>query len=79
MTCPAETVLMHRIELSDVSVDCALYLRLSTADFHDSYRFPVPDPSLSAMEILIDVLAAGPAWIERMMWLRNKAVRMVGL
>ncbi|WP_395452422.1 DUF2867 domain-containing protein (plasmid) [Azospirillum melinis] len=70
---------MHRIELSDVPADCALYQHLPTADFHDSYRFPVPDPGLSALELLIQVLAASPPWIERMMWLRNKAVRLLGL
>ncbi|KAA0595809.1 hypothetical protein J2848_002988 [Azospirillum lipoferum] len=70
---------MHRIELSEVPAGCALYPRLPTADFHDCYRFPVPDPGLSALELLIDVLAASPAWIEGMMWLRNKAVRLIGL
>lgn len=70
---------MHRVQLSDVPVDCALYPRLSTADFHDSYRFPLSDPKLSALEILIAVMAGGPAWIERMMWLRNRAARMLGL
>ncbi|CAO3363230.1 DUF2867 domain-containing protein [Azospirillum palustre] len=70
---------MHRIELSDVPADCALYRQLPAADFHDSYRFPVPDPGLSALELLIQVLAASPPWIERMMWLRNKAVRLLGL
>ncbi|CAO3362124.1 DUF2867 domain-containing protein [Azospirillum melinis] len=70
---------MHRIELSDVPADCALYRQLPAADFHDCYRFPVPDPGLSALELLIQVLAASPPWIERMMWLRNKAVRLLGL
>ncbi|WP_042702357.1 DUF2867 domain-containing protein [Azospirillum sp. B506] len=70
---------MHRIELAEVPADCALYPRLSTADFHDCYRFPVPDPRLSALELLIGVLAASPAWIEWMMWLRNKSVRLIGL
>ncbi|WP_376965672.1 DUF2867 domain-containing protein [Azospirillum sp. A26] len=70
---------MYRIELSDVPADCALYRQLPAADFHDSYRFPVPDPGLSALELLIQVLAASPPWIERMMWLRNKAVRLLGL
>ncbi|MBY6264998.1 DUF2867 domain-containing protein [Azospirillum sp. 412522] len=63
----------------DVPADGALYPRLSTADFHDCYRFPLSDSGLSALELLIAVLAASPAWIEGMMWLRNKAVRMIGL
>ncbi len=57
----------------------AVRRHLEGADFHDAYRFPLHDPNLSALEIVVAIMARTPAWIDRLMWLRNRLVQLVGL
>lgn len=70
---------MHQVELSEVPMHSALRPLLDGADFHDTYRFPLSDPNLPALGIFLAAMAESPAWIDGLMWIRNKMVRMVGL
>ena len=70
---------MHQVELSDVPMHSALRPLLEGADFCDSYRFPLSDPHMPALGIILAVMGESPAWIDGLMWIRNKTVRMVGL
>ncbi|PWC54887.1 DUF2867 domain-containing protein [Azospirillum sp. TSO22-1] len=70
---------MPRVEPSEIPAHAAIRRHLAGADFHDAYRFPVSDPGLSALDIFRCTMNRPPAWIDRLMWLRNKLVRLAGL
>lgn len=70
---------MLRVGLSSVPEHSALRPLIEGASFHDAYRFPISNPDSTALEIFLGSLARSPAWIETLMWLRNKTVRMAGL
>ena len=67
------------IAASRVPTASLLFAALDRADFHDAYSAPLADPSLSPAEIALRVLGASPAWVERLMALRNWTVRRIGL
>ncbi|MCV2353744.1 DUF2867 domain-containing protein [Paucibacter sp. B2R-40] len=52
---------------------------LPGADFADSYRFASTQPEATALAQFLDLSARTPAWMNRLMALRNQAVRWVGL
>ena len=62
-----------------VPVDCQLAPLLHNADFHGAYRLPDPLPQASALESWLALSARTPAWMNGLMALRNRAVRLVGL
>ncbi|WP_374579909.1 DUF2867 domain-containing protein [Pseudoduganella sp.] len=54
-------------------------LRLPGAYFHDCYQVAVPDDGASALEHYLRVVRQTPAWVNRLMALRNWMVGFVGL
>lgn len=53
--------------------------RLGGAHFHDCYAVPFRHDGLSALEVYLDAVSRTPAWVNRLMALRNRAVVLVGL
>lgn len=52
---------------------------LRGADFHDCYETAIAPTPLSALELYLKVVAGTPRWVNAMMTLRNRIVRLVGL
>ena len=68
-----------RAMLSDVPPESAINAQLSGAYFHDSYVITVPDTTDIALSYFLTALANTPPWVNSLMALRNKIVRLVGL
>lgn len=47
--------------------------------FHDCYLMPLAHGDRSALEIFLATVARSPRWVETMMGLRNRVVRLFGL
>ncbi len=62
-----------------VPSDSALHPTLAAADFHDAYAAPLSDASLTPVEIFLRAIKATPAWVSRLMAIRNSLVRRLGL
>lgn len=56
-----------------------IHQRLKGAYFYDCYAQEIPANSGSALELYLRVVATTPAWINALMALRNRVVRLVGL
>ena len=52
---------------------------LPGADFADCYQFADPQPQASALATYLALVARTPGWMNMLMALRNRAVRLVGL
>jgi Protein of unknown function (DUF2867) len=52
---------------------------LNGADFADAYEVSIKRPTMTALEIYLSAVAMTPAWIERLMTLRNRIVVVFGL
>ena len=68
-----------RAILSGVPPGSAINARLPHAYFHDSYVVSVPDTTGTALSYFLTALANTPSWINSLMTIRNKLVRLVGL
>lgn len=77
--CGLVPVVKPRALLSDVPPGSAINARLHDAYFHDCYVISVPDPTRPALGYFLTALATTPAWVNSLMALRNKIVRLVGL
>jgi hypothetical protein len=64
---------------ADVPAGSAINARLPGAYFHDSYVISAPDATPTALGYLLTALANTPPWVNSLMGLRNKIVRLVGL
>lgn len=56
-----------------------IHRRLKDAYFYDSYAQEIPNNTESALALYLKVVATTPAWINALMALRNRVVRLVGL
>lgn len=54
-------------------------LRLPGAYYYDCYQVAVPDDGASALELYLHVVRQTPAWVNRLMAMRNWMVSLVGL
>ena len=52
---------------------------LAGASFHDCYGVEVAGPERSALGHFLQSMALTPAWVDHLMRLRNRVVRLVGL
>jgi len=68
-----------RAILSDVPAGSAINARLPGAYFYDCYTMSVPDTAPIALSYFLTAVANTPRWVNRLMALRNKIVRFVGL
>lgn len=57
----------------------AINARLPGAYFHDCYLISVPDQTQTALSYFLTALTHTPPWVDSLMALRNKMVRLVGL
>lgn len=58
---------------------CPLAATQHNADFADAYQVLVPASALTATEIYRAITRRTPAWVEKLMWLRNRMVQPFGL
>jgi hypothetical protein len=52
---------------------------LHGAYFADAYEVSIKRPAMTALEIYLSAVAMTPAWIERLMMIRNRVVSVFGL
>ena len=57
----------------------AINASLPGASFYDCHSIAVTGPRHTALEYFLMTLNLTPRWVEKLMWLRNKAVQLVGL
>ncbi|MDF3835790.1 DUF2867 domain-containing protein [Cupriavidus basilensis] len=67
------------VTVIDVPASSLLAPSLASADFFDAYRVAVPDARQSALEIYLGIVSRTPAWVTRLMSLRNRVVVLFGL
>lgn len=53
--------------------------RLAEATFHDAFEADLDDADLTPVEIALRFLRATPDWVEALLHIRNRAVRLFGL
>jgi hypothetical protein len=70
---------MYSVTMVDVPEESALRPSLAEAYFFDAYRMHLSDASLTPAGIFLRALKATPAWVARLMALRNFMVRQIGL
>jgi hypothetical protein len=64
---------------STVPIASAINTRLPGAYYFDCYTIAVPDTSLTALGQFLAAVAKTPWWVNHLMALRNRVVRLVGL
>jgi hypothetical protein len=62
-----------------VPSESVIHRRLKGAYYYDCYSQEVPPGSGTALELYLKVVATTPAWINALMALRNRVVRLAGL
>ena len=70
---------MTRVTATSVPDDSVLQSRLAEADFYDAYEAPLAAASLSPTEIFLRASRATPHWVDQLMAIRNRIVRLFGL
>jgi hypothetical protein len=68
-----------RAKLSVVPPGSAINTRLAESYYYDSYAISVSNTPLTALGCFLASVANTPAWVNLLMALRNKIVRLVGL
>ncbi|WBS04191.1 DUF2867 domain-containing protein [Pseudoduganella sp. SL102] len=56
-----------------------LHRTIPGAHFHDSYRMALASDPRSALQLYLDTVVRTPAWVDRLMALRNAVVSRIGL
>lgn len=69
----------NRIAPCDPPQEAAIFPRIRGSHFHDCYRVPLKDGSLSPLDCFLEMARHTPPWVDAMMALRNRAVALVGL
>ena len=64
---------------SSVPATSAINASLPGASFYDCYSIDVTGERHTALQYFLMTIKQSPLWVERLMWLRNKAVQLVGL
>jgi Protein of unknown function (DUF2867) len=62
-----------------VSSNSDIAKHLHGAYFADAYEVSIKRPAMTALEIYLSAVAMTPAWIERLMMIRNRVVSVFGL
>ena len=70
-----------KVVATTVPADSALQSWLADADFYDAYEAPLPLGVVTASptEVFLHSSRATPPWINRLMRIRNRVVRLFGL
>jgi hypothetical protein len=64
---------------TEIPAESMLRASIGTADFYDAYSAPLRDAALPPAEIFLRTMRATPDWVSRLMRLRNRIVRRIGL
>ncbi|OEZ57182.1 DUF2867 domain-containing protein [Duganella sp. HH105] len=67
------------ISVIDIPPHSEISRHLGGSHFHDCYETAIKPTSRSALDLYLQVVAGTPAWINRLMALRNRVVSLVGL
>ncbi len=72
---------MTKVIATTVPADSALQPSLAESDFYDAYEAPLPleAATLSPTEIFLHASRTTPRWIDTLMRIRNRVVRLFGL
>jgi hypothetical protein len=70
---------MTKVTETTVPDDSALQPWLAGADFYDAYEAPLTTATLSPTEIFLRASRTTPRWVEELMAIRNRMVRLFGL
>jgi hypothetical protein len=70
---------MPSIAATDVAGGSEISRRLGGAHFHDCYAVAIAPTAQTALELYLGAVAQTPAWVNRLMALRNRVVRLFGL
>src|SRR5512137_751524 len=68
-----------RARSSPVPASSAINASLPGASFYDCYSIDVSGERRTALEYFLATIARTPLWVERLMLIRNKMVRLFGL
>lgn len=69
----------NTISAIDVPPHSEIFRHLDGADFYDCDEKAIKPTSQSALQLYLQVVAGTPSWINTLMALRNRVVRLVGL
>ena len=70
---------MAKVIETSVPDDSVLQSWLPKADFYDAWEAPLNTEALSATEIFLRASRATPHWVDHLMAIRNRIVRLFGL
>jgi Protein of unknown function (DUF2867) len=70
---------LTRVTATTVPNDSALQPSLADADFYDAYEAPLSTAKLSPTEIFLRASRSTPKWVDDLMAIRNRIVRLFGL
>ena len=70
---------MTRVTATTVPDTSVLKSSLADADFYDAYEAPLNTATLSPTEIFLRASRGTPRWVEELMAIRNRMVRLFGL
>ena len=68
-----------RVTVAAIPAHSEIARRLAKADFSDCYVVDIAATPKSALALYLEVARKTPAWVNRLMALRNRIVRLVGL
>lgn len=69
----------QQISASEIPAGSEITRYVPGAHLHDCYDLPVESAAPSALQTYLGVVARTPAWVNRLMLIRNRAVALVGL
>ena len=70
---------MNKVTATSVPDDSVLQSWLANADFYDAYEAPLTANGLSPTEVFLRASRATPKWVDDLMAIRNRIVRLFGL
>ncbi|MGO8908513.1 MAG: DUF2867 domain-containing protein [Bradyrhizobium sp.] len=70
---------MTKVSDTTIPTDSALHPTLADADFYDAYEAPLSTAMLSPTEIFLRASRGTPRWVDDLMAIRNRIVRLFGL
>jgi hypothetical protein len=71
--------MVRRVTATTVPDESALQPWLAGADFYDAYEAPLNTAMLSPTEIFLRASRSTPQWVDDLMAIRNRIVRLFGL
>ncbi|GAA4417229.1 DUF2867 domain-containing protein [Acidovorax lacteus] len=79
MTATLHPSALPPVQAVPVPPGTVIYQATAGAQFADAYLVADQHPARTPLQAWLDVAQRTPAWVRGLMWVRNKAVRLVGL